>query len=336
MSPNAAGQRPAKPGESGNTGFASTLCPCMSLHGSHLAWPTCGEERSARRLEAAGSGGRRGWRTSAVWPSRHCCCATNTICVRERAIEHSRDKLLAIPLRDAKHHEVLLDRTAVEVVERDVLRHLHGLGREAVVGLRGVEDDVPEVRRERRWLLGVPLRVLRIGTKVSIQVVVADAVLVVERAHARAELLLEVGQVNKVVDVAVWVRDGGLICGETPLVVDDELVRMTPLLQLTNVQEVIPGAAHGDLLGPPVESAGDVDVSAAPIPPKDHRHSIAAVELVHYVALHRLVAVGCLVPVVILAEGLLASVGRTVMAPWRVRRGARLRFAGMGGLHAGV
>ena len=183
-------------------------------------------------------------------PKKRRACApasSRSACARARARARSR-----------------LDGGAVLVAERDVVRHAR-----ARVGddRRLVEDDVAQVRRERRRLLrvlvevGDRLRVRLVGLRRRqrrARAVRRDVVLARVPARVRgggkrvrsaslaprapratlrrgAHLRFEVGDVDEVVDAALDVGDGRLVGREAPLVVDDELVRVLALAQVVHV-----------------------------------------------------------------------------------------------------
>lgn len=64
-------------------------------------------------------------------------------------VEHHGEELLLVALGGAQHHQPVLNRRAVQVVQGHVLRR----GQRLRVNSRRrlVEDDVPQMRRQSRW-----------------------------------------------------------------------------------------------------------------------------------------------------------------------------------------
>mmetsp|Transcript_27095 Transcript_27095/g.58769 ORF Transcript_27095/g.58769 Transcript_27095/m.58769 type:complete len:265 (+) Transcript_27095:292-1086(+) len=229
--------------------------------------------------------------------------------LRTRRVIDSRTKLGLVPLRYAQNHHVVLDGGAVQVIKSHVLRN--GQGGRILKLRRFVEDDMSQMRRQRRRLLGVlveighryrkdlPVPILGSGGDLAVGILhictarfrpaatssgwdetnPALGRLPLPLKVSISDVGLEVGNVNEVVDPTLNVGHGGLIGGEAPLVVHNELEGMLPPLEVVDVGEVIAGAVHGDLTGPAVERSRYVNLPPPVLPAEDRGDGIVVVEL---------------------------------------------------------
>lgn len=132
-----------------------------------------------------------------------------------------------------------------------------------------VENDVAQVRRQRRRLLRV---LVNVGDEPAVRALATLVLLVaVLRSRLKVRQWRELGHVDKVVHVPFDVCDRELVRGKAPLVVDDKLVRVLAAREVRNVRKVVPRPVHRALLRPAVERASDVHIAAAVLPAKDHR-----------------------------------------------------------------
>lgn len=77
-------------------------------------------------------------------------------------------------------------------------------------------------------------------------------------------------EINEVIDVSLAISHSGLVCGESPVAVNEELVRVLTSFKLQVTQELIPAALlHGDAVDPLAEGANDEDLISS-LAPGEH------------------------------------------------------------------
>ena len=77
-------------------------------------------------------------------------------------------------------------------------------------------------------------------------------------------------EINEVVDVSLSISDGGLVGGESPVAVNNELVEVLSPFKLHVAKELIPaGLLHGDAVGPLAEGANEEDLISS-LAPSEH------------------------------------------------------------------
>ena len=77
-------------------------------------------------------------------------------------------------------------------------------------------------------------------------------------------------EINEVVDVSLSISDGGLVGGESPVAVNNELVQVLSPFKLQVAKELIPaGLLHGDAVSPLAEGANEEDLISS-LAPSEH------------------------------------------------------------------
>mmetsp|Transcript_31646 Transcript_31646/g.31874 ORF Transcript_31646/g.31874 Transcript_31646/m.31874 type:complete len:257 (-) Transcript_31646:304-1074(-) len=185
-------------------------------------------------------------------------------------------------LRNPQNHHVILNRRAIQMIERHVLRNGQG---SRILQLRSlVENNMPQMRWQRRRFLGVLVqightvaKIFRVRSGCGTLRTRGDTVL--RSGGTSFGLLLkilitgvgfEVTHIDEIIDPSLDIGHGGLIGCETPFVIDDEFERVLAFFEIVYVGEVIPRAVHGDLTAPAIKGSGYVDLSA-PVFPSEYR-----------------------------------------------------------------